>query len=190
MRLLPTFASACALVAGVQAAQKSPEQRFADFHGRFQAAAGPVALDDASYKDLTSAPRDHSVAVLLTALGARFGCQLCREFQPEWDLIGSSWAKGDRAGQSRMLFGTLDFAEGRDTFLSVLSASQISRKAQLTFLFVVAGPSNRPRPPLLPSHPGTARRGLPGSRPLRLHERVSDRSTAQFHERYADRSLR
>ncbi|KAM4065943.1 OST3/OST6 family, transporter family protein [Hirsutella rhossiliensis] len=119
MRFLSIVASACALVAGAVAAQKSPEQRFLDFHGRFQAAAAPVGLDDASYKALTSAPRDYSVAVLLTALGPRFGCQLCREFHPEWDLIGRSWAKGDKAGESRMLFGTLDFADGRDSFLSL-----------------------------------------------------------------------
>lgn len=119
MRFLSTLSSACALVAGVAAAQKSPEQRFLDFHARAQAAGAPLVLDDGSYKALTSAPREHSVAILLTALGPRFGCQLCREFQPEWDLIGRSWTKGDKAGQSRMLFGTLDFAVGRDTFLSV-----------------------------------------------------------------------
>lgn len=119
MRFLSTLASACALVAGVVTAQKSSEQRFLDFHARLQAAAAPVVLDDDSYKALTSPPRDYSVAVLLTALGNRFGCQLCRDFQPEWDLIGRSWAKGDKAGKSRMLLGTLDFADGRDSFLAV-----------------------------------------------------------------------
>jgi oligosaccharyltransferase complex subunit gamma len=79
----------------------------------------PVKLDDISYGKLTTAPRDYSVAVLLTALENRFGCQLCREFQPEWDLLAKSWTKGDRKGASRLLYGTLDFSDGKNTFSSV-----------------------------------------------------------------------
>ncbi|KJZ72487.1 hypothetical protein HIM_08156 [Hirsutella minnesotensis 3608] len=120
MRFLSTLASACALVAGVLgAAQQSAEERFLDFHGRIQAASAPIKLSDASYKSITKAPRDYSVAILLTAMNTRFGCQLCQDFQPEWDLLGRSWAKGDKAGESRTLFGTLDFADGRDTFISL-----------------------------------------------------------------------
>ena len=79
----------------------------------------PLQLDDRVYDDLTAAPRDYTVAVLLTALGDRFGCKLCREFQPEWDLIAKSWNRGDKGGQSRVLYGTLDFAEGKTTFQKV-----------------------------------------------------------------------
>jgi len=65
---------------------------------------------------LTSSPRDYSVAVLLTALDNRFGCQLCREFQPEWDLLAKSWTKGDKTGESRLIYATLDFADGKAIF--------------------------------------------------------------------------
>ena len=82
--------------------------------------SAPLRLDDASYDELTTNPRNHSLVVLLTALEARFGCQLCREFQPEWNLLGKSWAKGDRHGDSRILLGTLDFADGKGTFQKVL----------------------------------------------------------------------
>ena len=81
--------------------------------------SGPLHLDDGVYDDLTAAPRNYTVAVLLTALEARFGCQLCREFQPEWDLIAKSWNRADKGGQSRVLYGTLDFAEGKATFQKV-----------------------------------------------------------------------
>ena len=92
---------------------------FEDYLAKSQLSA-PLRLDDASYDELTATPRNHSVFVLLTALEARFGCQLCRDFQPEWDLLGKSWVKGDRNGDSRTLLGTLDFADGKGTFQKVL----------------------------------------------------------------------
>ena len=92
---------------------------FESYHARSQSSA-PLRLDDSSYNALTATPRNHSIVVLLTALEARFGCQLCREFQPEWDLLGKSWAKGDKRGESRILLGTLDFAEGKGTFQKVV----------------------------------------------------------------------
>lgn len=76
----------------------------------------PFEIDDASYNDLTSTPRDYTVAVLLTALDARFGCQLCKMFQPEWETLAKSWMKNDRKGAAKVLFATLDFANGRTTF--------------------------------------------------------------------------
>lgn len=79
----------------------------------------PLELDDAVYQELTSSARDYSVAVLLTAQEAKYGCHLCREFQPEWHLLAKSWTKGDKYGQSRLLFGTLDFSRGKNTFQKV-----------------------------------------------------------------------
>ena len=118
MRFLLTALSVLA-AAGLLSAEKKPsEQRFNEFHHLAQSSPA-LKLNGASYNSLTATPRDYTAAVLLTALDARFGCQLCREFQPEWDLVAKSWSKGDRVGESRMLFGTLDFAEGRDVFLSV-----------------------------------------------------------------------
>lgn len=97
------------------AAKKSPAERFAEATAKPQ----PTKLDDRSYDALTKAPRDYSVAVLLTAMDARFGCQLCHEFQPEWELLAKSWTKGDKDAESRLAFGTLDFLDGKATFQSV-----------------------------------------------------------------------
>ncbi|KAL2132368.1 hypothetical protein VTI74DRAFT_3909 [Chaetomium olivicolor] len=100
------------------AAKKTPEERFQTYHAK-SLSSSPLKLADASYRDLTAAPRDYTVAVLLTAMDARFGCQLCRDFQPEWELLGRSWTGGDKQGESRVLFGTLDFTDGREVFLSL-----------------------------------------------------------------------
>ncbi|KAK1762367.1 OST3/OST6 family protein [Phialemonium atrogriseum] len=118
MRWLPALFSLSLLAGGSLAARKSTEDRFNEYHAK-SLSSTPVKLGDASYKKLTSAPRDYSVAVLLTALEARFACHLCTEFQPEWELLSNSWTKGDKAGDSRLLFGTLDFSDGRDIFLGL-----------------------------------------------------------------------
>lgn len=88
---------------------------------RYQALSplAPIDLDDSSYDDLTSKPRDYYVAVILTAMEARFGCLLCRETQPEWELIAQSWNKGSKPEGLKLLFGTLDFANGKGTFQKV-----------------------------------------------------------------------
>lgn len=106
----------------VSYAAKKPVETFEKYHERFLASA-PLKLDDASYEALTTTPRDYAVAILLTALEARFGCALCRDFQPEWDILGKSWAKGDKKGASRMLYGTLDFTDGKATFQKVRCSS-------------------------------------------------------------------
>ncbi|KAI1118575.1 OST3/OST6 family protein [Nemania sp. NC0429] len=121
MRWLPALLSLAALPLGSFAAKSSSSastDRFQTFHAQ-AVSSSPLKLADTSYRKLTSAPRDYSVAVLLTALDAKYGCQLCSLFQPEWDILGNSWVKGDKAGESRLILGTLDFADGRDVFMSL-----------------------------------------------------------------------
>ena len=78
-----------------------------------------IELDDSTYDDITSAPRDYHVAVLLTTMEARYGCELCREFQPEWDVLVNSWKKGNQDEDTKLLFGSLDFSQGKNTFQKV-----------------------------------------------------------------------
>ncbi|EAW13776.1 OST3/OST6 family protein [Aspergillus clavatus NRRL 1] len=80
----------------------------------------PIELTDKTYNDLTSKPRDYHVAVLLTATDARYGCVLCREFQPEWELIAQSWNKGPRPDELKLLLATLDFSNGKETFQKLM----------------------------------------------------------------------
>lgn len=98
----------------------SPSERFLGLQKK-ALAHSPVKFDDAAYKKATALPRDYSVAVLLTAQDPRFGCQMCRDFGPEWDMLSSQWTKGDKKGESKLIFSVLDFNDGRDTFQSVSS---------------------------------------------------------------------
>ena len=109
---------------------------FEHYHAKSQSSA-PLRLDDSLYDELTATPRNHSVVVLLTALEARFGCQLCRDFQPEWDLLGKSWAKGDKYGDSRILLGTLDFADGKGIFQKVLLENCVSVRSGWIWLTAI-----------------------------------------------------
>ncbi len=99
-------------------AKKAVKGTFDQYHQKALSST-PVKLNDNSYETLTAAPRDHYVAVLLTALEARFGCQLCRDFQPEWDILSKSWLRGDKKGESRLILGTLDFQDGKAAFQKV-----------------------------------------------------------------------
>lgn len=118
MRWLSLLASSLLCTSGL-AAKKTAGDTFQQFHSK-QLSSTPVKIEDTAYQKLVaSTPRDYSAVVLLTAMDARYGCQLCREFQPEFDLLARSWTKGDKAGESRLVFATLDFNDGRDTFMSL-----------------------------------------------------------------------
>ena len=39
-------------------------------------------------------------------------------------MLGKSWIKGDRNGESRVIFGTLDFLEGKGTFQKVIPITE------------------------------------------------------------------
>ncbi|KAL9128467.1 MAG: hypothetical protein Q9217_002871 [Psora testacea] len=121
------------------AAKRKNMDKFEDYHSQTQSST-PLKLDDAAYDDLTASPRNYSVAVLLTALEARFGCQLCRDFQPEWDLLSKSWVKGDKNGETRILYGTLDFTAGKGTFQRLMLQT-----APVILLFPpTSGPNGKP----------------------------------------------
>lgn len=119
MHWFKTLLSTALLVAGTLG-RKTPEERFNGYHKK-SLSSTPLKLNDVSYKSITATPRDYGVTVLLTAMDARYGCQLCQGFQPEWEVLAKSWISGDKEAESRMLFATLDFKDGRDTFLSVCS---------------------------------------------------------------------
>lgn len=109
---------------------KSKTDRFDEYRNQQLSSSGALKIDDRAYGKLVAAPRDYSVAVLMTALEARFGCQLCQTFQPEWNFLAKSWAKGDKQRESRLVFGTVDFASGQQTFQSVGRVWEGSREME------------------------------------------------------------
>ncbi|KAI4103963.1 MAG: hypothetical protein L6R37_003525 [Teloschistes peruensis] len=121
----------------------------------------PLKLDDSLYEQLTATPRDFAIAVLLTALEARFGCQLCRDFQTEWDVLGQSWAKGDKKGNSRLLLGTLDFADGKGTFQKLMLQTA---------------------PVLIFFPPTTGSNAQPDAQPVRYDFTMGSQSAEQVHD--------
>ncbi|RPB29570.1 hypothetical protein L211DRAFT_832278 [Terfezia boudieri ATCC MYA-4762] len=100
---------------------------------------GPISLSDKSFEDLTSAPRNYTALVLLTALDPRFGCHLCKEFQPEFDLLATSWLKKHKDSNG-FFFANLDFSNGRQTFQKLGLTS-----APVLYLFPATyGPTSKP----------------------------------------------
>lgn len=110
------------VISGVLAAK--PSDTFEKFQSLSR--SGPVDLDSASFKELTTVPRDYYAAVILTAIDARYGCIMCREFDSEWDLISRSWNKGTKLEGLKVVFGTLDFDHGKDVFQKVGFASTLN----------------------------------------------------------------
>ena len=129
MKLL-SLVTAALLPLTALAAKKPTGDIFDKYNAKQLSASSSFKLDDKSYAQLTKAPRDYSVAVLLTALEARFGCGLCNDFQPEYDLLARSWSKGDKAGEGRLLFGTLDFLDGKAVFQSASCCAMFKRSSQ------------------------------------------------------------
>jgi hypothetical protein len=121
MKLFTSLLALLPLLATSFAAKKSASTDvFAKYHSK-ALSTGSISLTDTSYEELTTLPRNHSVIIILTALEARFGCKICQEFKPEWDILSKSWINGDKSGNSRLLFGELDFEKGRQTFEKVCS---------------------------------------------------------------------
>lgn len=116
MRVLRYLALAALSVTAL-AAKKVPTGTYEKYSKL--ATSAPLELDEQSYVELSTAPRDYTAAILLTALDAKYACGICKEFDPEWSVIARSWHKGDKKGANRMLFGTLDFDKGRNIFIQV-----------------------------------------------------------------------
>ncbi|KAI5820287.1 hypothetical protein BZA77DRAFT_302044 [Pyronema omphalodes] len=82
------------------------------------AKSGVIQLNNELYNAITTAPRNYTAVVLLTALAPQFGCQLCKDFQPEYDLLAKSWQAQHNNGDG-LFFSSLDFQNGRETFMKL-----------------------------------------------------------------------
>ncbi|RPB16552.1 hypothetical protein P167DRAFT_516630 [Morchella conica CCBAS932] len=111
--LVPT-----ALAAAASSSDIAADKKFAKFNALLNTPkheGGILQLTDSLYDDLTTGPRNYTAVVLLTALEPRIGCQLCREFGPEYELLAKSWA-AEHAPTDGLIFSELDFANARTTF--------------------------------------------------------------------------
>jgi len=126
MRLLAPLLSLLAIspITAVSAADDAGNGMLAKFSAltSTKAKSGVLHLTNELYTDLVVAPRNYTSVVLLTALDPKFGCHLCREFQSEYELLATSWQRSHKSGDS-LFFTSLDFSNGRDTFLKVCGTS-------------------------------------------------------------------
>jgi oligosaccharyltransferase complex subunit gamma len=121
MRLLAPLAGLLSLSAILPTSFADKKvNKFASLAASARPHKGVIELGDSLYDELTTTPRNYTAVVLLTALDAKFGCQLCKEFQPEYELLAKSWISKHKNSDG-LFFGELDFANGKNTFMKVCS---------------------------------------------------------------------
>ncbi|KAB8283038.1 hypothetical protein B0I72DRAFT_136449 [Yarrowia lipolytica] len=76
---------------------------------------GVIRLNDQNFQKLVGGPRDYHFVVLLTAEAAQFGCHLCKEFGPSFDLLAASYLT-DHPDSDNVFFGIADFSESQATY--------------------------------------------------------------------------
>ena len=116
MRLLSCLAPLVLICSSVLAAKSNSSPSAFD---SYKSTTFPLELDEAGYNDLTTGPRDYHAAILLTARPAKYACQICKDFDSEWSLIGRTFQKGDRKNENRILVSTVDFDNGRNVFMKL-----------------------------------------------------------------------
>ncbi|KAI8577833.1 hypothetical protein K450DRAFT_250248 [Umbelopsis ramanniana AG] len=86
---------------------------------------GTAKLDSQSFVKSLESPRDYAMVVLLTALGDKFKCTPCKEFDPEFRLVASSYHKKNE--KTDLFFGHLDFEDGQSIFqqMNIMSAPTV-----------------------------------------------------------------
>ncbi|KAK6345291.1 oligosaccharyl transferase subunit ost3/OST6 [Orbilia javanica] len=141
MRLLPLLTAFTSLLSFTVAQKASDKyQTFAGLASSSKGTKGVVLLNDQLFGDITSPHRNFTSVVLFTALDARFGCALCRDFQPEFDLLGNSWHK-EHPQSDGLFFGVLDFTVGKQTFQRLGMST-----APILMLFPSSGPGSQQNP--------------------------------------------
>ncbi|KAK6360548.1 oligosaccharyl transferase subunit ost3/OST6 [Orbilia blumenaviensis] len=115
MRLLPVLTAFTSLLSLSVAQKPHKYQTFAELASSSKGSKGSILLNDQLFAEISSPPRNYTSVVLFTALDSRYGCVLCRDFQPEFDLLGNSWHR-EHPQSDGLLFGVLDFSVGKGTF--------------------------------------------------------------------------
>jgi hypothetical protein len=58
--------------------------------------SGVIELTNDLYNDITTTPRNYTAIVMFTALDSKFGCMLCKEVQPEYELLAKAGGDSTR----------------------------------------------------------------------------------------------
>ncbi|KAI7862129.1 hypothetical protein BDF14DRAFT_1876775 [Spinellus fusiger] len=109
MRLLPVFSlvlAHCLFLVNAQLDSKTNK-----LVKLAKAKNGLIQLTSETYTQFTQGKRNYGMVVVLTALSERFQCTPCRDFDPEYRLVASSFQT--TKNPARVFFGSLDFEQGQ-----------------------------------------------------------------------------
>ncbi|EJD06042.1 dolichyl-diphosphooligosaccharide-protein glycotransferase [Fomitiporia mediterranea MF3/22] len=120
------------------AASNSPVEKFSALAEK--SSDGVIRLDESLFDELTSAKRDWSVVVQLTALGKNMKCTPCKDFDPSFRAVAKAWSSVPKAERSKHFFATADFADAEGVFrkLNLMSAPVV------TYYPATQGPNKLP----------------------------------------------
>ncbi|KAK9461330.1 uncharacterized protein V1516DRAFT_638141 [Lipomyces oligophaga] len=88
---------------------------------------GLIRLNELTFDAVIGSPRDYAVAVLLTAEAPSMGCQLCRQFSPDYSLVAHSYHVDHPFSGDGLYIAVLDFKDGQKIFqrLQIKSAPNV-----------------------------------------------------------------
>ncbi len=79
--------------------------------------SGVIRVTDKNFEQIVTGPRDHTLVLLLTASHPGFGCGLCIEYLPDFQIVGDSWATDfSDYGHEGVYFAIADVSDNRETF--------------------------------------------------------------------------
>lgn len=82
-----------------------------------------IRLDFEKFKHyVKSAPRNYTIVVMLTALNAARGCQICGPANAEYQIVAQSWRYSAQFN-NKLFFAMVDFDEASDVFKMLHTAS-------------------------------------------------------------------
>ncbi|OZJ05391.1 hypothetical protein BZG36_02011 [Bifiguratus adelaidae] len=108
------------LVLGLQGAEArlDAKQRADALVAKAKASKGGlIEFDAMDFDEFTSKPRRYGLVLLLTAMSPEFRCTPCKEVDPEYKLVASSFQK--TSDPSRLFFGYADFMQSSEIFMKL-----------------------------------------------------------------------
>jgi oligosaccharyltransferase complex subunit gamma len=100
---------------------------------------GIIQLNNELFDEITSKDRDWMAIVQITAMGKDIKCTSCHSWDPKYTSVAKSWTTVPADKRDGFYFATLDFANGRETFMKLGISS-----APFVFVYPAVKGSLRP----------------------------------------------
>jgi oligosaccharyltransferase complex subunit gamma len=76
---------------------------------------GLIKLNDNTFADIVTGPRDYAIAVLLTAAAPQFGCAFCHVIGPQFAKVARSWHDENPSGDG-LFFAIADLPDNQQIY--------------------------------------------------------------------------